>query len=311
MATTVAPGSSATFTIGAFGTISLTASAASTGTLTFTAGALDNLRSDAPCGLQSKTYGPFGVPGSVTIAVTSGVVTYDVVYTEGAGAISYSTDGGMDSTSRAMVAKAGTLPIGTYATLDLLAGVDLTLYPAGVRALVGPDSYGQYSEWYSNGVRWRPRSGILAMKNTSGSVSDTVSTEQDVYSVVIPASLIGPNDEVYIEHFWQWPNSATNKTIRVKFGGTVIGSVTATTSASGRGNSRIYMRDSKTAQIFSNSTSALGWGEGNSSGSAPVTATIDTNSDITVSATGQWGTSGAGSNLITLERISVGIKFLH
>jgi hypothetical protein len=81
MATTVAPGSSATFTIGAFGTISLTASAASTGTLTFTAGALDNLRSDAQFGLQSKTYGPFGAPGTVTIAVTSGVVAYDVAYT--------------------------------------------------------------------------------------------------------------------------------------------------------------------------------------------------------------------------------------
>ena len=201
--------------------------------------------------------------------------------------------------------------IGVFASMSALAAVSAAAYSPGTVAYVGPDSYGQYSLWYTNGVRWRPRSGILAMKNTSGSVSDTVSTEQDVYSVVIPGALIGPNDEVYIEHLWQWPNSATNKTVRVKFGGTTIGAVTATTSASGRGNSHIYMRDSKTAQIFSNSTSALGWSEGNSSGSAPLTAAIDTNSDITVSATGQWGTSGAGSNLITLERIAVGIKFLY
>lgn len=199
----------------------------------------------------------------------------------------------------------------TFASLAELGADSAANYPRGAIVSVGPDAYGQYAEWYSNGVRWRPRSGILAMKNTAGSVSDTVSTEQDVYSVVIPGALIGQNDEVFIEHLWQWPNSATNKTVRVKFGGTIIGAVTATTSASGRGNSRIYMRDSKTAQIFSNSTSALGWSEGNSSGSAPLTAAIDTTSDITVSATGQWGTSGAGSNLITLERIAVGIKFLY
>lgn len=199
----------------------------------------------------------------------------------------------------------------TYANLAALGAVNAANFPKGTVVLVGPDAYGQYSEWYTNGVRWRPRSGILAMKNTSGSVSDTTSTEQDVYSVVIPASLIGPNDEVYIEHLWQWPNSATNKTVRVKFGGTTIGAVTATTSASGRGNSHIYLRDGKAVQIHSNSTSALGWSEGNSSGSAPLTATVDTNSDVTISATAQWGTSGAGSNLITLERIAVGIKFQY
>lgn len=252
---------------------------------------------------------------AATISIPAGSTVFldavgaDATYTTDTGTISYSTDGGLDSTSQAMVAQAGALPIGTYATLALLADVDLTLYPAGVRALVGPDSYGQYSEWYSNGVRWRPRSGILAMKNTAGSVTDATTSEQDAYSVVIPAELIGPNDEVYIEHLWQWPNSATNKTARVKFGGTVIGAVTATTSASGRGNSRIYLRDSKSAQIFSNSTSALGWAEGNGSSSTPVTATIDTTTDVTIVATAQWGTSGAGSNLITLERIAVGIKF--
>lgn len=198
-----------------------------------------------------------------------------------------------------------------YASIAALAADSASGYPRGTLAYVGPDSYGQYAEWFSNGVRWRPRSGILAMKNTAGSVSDTVSSEQDVYSVVIPASIIGPNDEIYIEHFWQYPNSATNKTLRVKFGGTIIGAITNTTSASARGVSRVYMRDSKTAEIFSLATSSLGWAEGNVSGSAPSTATIDTNSDITVSATGQWGTSGAGSNLITLERVAVGIKYLY
>lgn len=206
----------------------------------------------------------------------------------------------------------GVLSVGkTFATLADLGASNAANFPRGTIVHVGPDSFGQYSEWFSNGVRWRPRSGILAMKNTSGSVSDTTSTEQDVYSVVIPASLIGPNDEIYIEHFWQWPNSATNKTVRVKFGGTTIGSTTATTSASGRGVSRIYMRGGKSVEIYSNATSSLGWAEGNVSGSAPIVAAIDTNSDITVNATAQWGASGAGSNLITLERIAIGIKYQY
>lgn len=197
----------------------------------------------------------------------------------------------------------------TYANLAALGADSAANYRRGTIVHVGPDAYGQYAEWFSNGVRWRPRSGILAMKNTAGSLSDTTTTEQDVYSVVIPASLIGPSDEIYVEHLWQWPNSATNKTARIKFGGTVISAVTATTSASGRGNSHIYMRDGKAVEIYSNSTSALGWAEGNGSGSAPLTAAVDTNNDVTISATAQWGTSGAGANFITLERVAVGIKF--
>lgn len=206
----------------------------------------------------------------------------------------------------------GVLSVGsTFATVADLGASNAANYPRGTVVYTGPDAFGQYAEWFTNGVRWRPRSGILAMKNTSGSVSDTTSSEQDVYSVVIPAALIGPNDEIFIEHLWQWPNSATNKTAKVKFGGTTIGAVTATTSASGRGVSRIYMRGGKNVEIYSNSTSALGWAEGTSSSSAPIVAAIDTNSDITINATAQWGASGAGSNLITLERIAIGIKYQY
>lgn len=93
MATTVAPGSSATFYVGAYSTITLTASASSTGSLSFAAGAMDNLRSDASFGLTSKVYGPFGAPGTVTISVSSGVVTYDTTYVDPASASSLSENG--------------------------------------------------------------------------------------------------------------------------------------------------------------------------------------------------------------------------
>lgn len=202
-------------------------------------------------------------------------------------------------------------PVRAFSTLALLAAENAAEYGAGTVVYVGPDSAGQYAEWYSNGVRWRPRSGIIAMKNTAGSVTDAGASEQDVYSVVIPAGLIGPNDDWYVDHFWNYPNSATTKTLRVKFGGTTVASLAATTTASGRGTTHVYMRDSKTAQIFANATAAIAWQEGQTSGSAPTTAAIDTNSDITINLTGQWGTAGAGSNLITLERVAIGIKFAY
>lgn len=201
--------------------------------------------------------------------------------------------------------------VNLYGSLAALAADSAAKYPAGTVAYVGPDATGQYAEWFSNGVRWRPRGGIIAMKNTAGSVTDAGTSEQDAYSIVIPAGLIGPTDDWYIDHFWQWPNSATNKTVRVKFGGTTIASLTATTTVTGRGTTHIYMRDSKTAQIFSAASSALSFQEGQTSGTAPSTATVDTNSDITVNLTGQWGTAGAGSNLITLERVAIGVKFAY
>lgn len=200
---------------------------------------------------------------------------------------------------------------GVFSSIAALSIVDASSFPIGVRAYVGPDSSGQYAEWYSNGKRWRPRSGIFAMKNTSGSVTDLSTSEQDVYALVIPASLIGPNDDIYIDSMWTWPNSATTKTMRVKFGGTAIAVLAATTTASGRWTSHIYMRDSKSAQIYSNSASSLAAQEGQTSSSTPSTATIDTSTDITVNLTAQWGTSGAGSNLITLERVAIGLKFAY
>lgn len=76
MATTVTPGTPVSFPIGAFDTITVTASPASVGTVSFTAGALSDLRSDVSAGVCNNIYGPYGVPGTVTISVTSGVVTY-------------------------------------------------------------------------------------------------------------------------------------------------------------------------------------------------------------------------------------------
>lgn len=102
----------ATFAIDAWGTI-LVSSARGVGTLTFNSDA-DNLRSDFAANLQSKTYGPWGAPGTVTLAVTSGSIDYTVT---------------LGYPSFATVALQG------GAALDYVAGIDASVATPGVTVL--------------------------------------------------------------------------------------------------------------------------------------------------------------------------------
>ena len=89
MTTTVSAGSSASFYVGAFDSISVTASNA-VGTLAFNSSA-DNLKSDTTANLQNKVYGPFGVPGLVVISVVQGSIGYD--FNVGVGAFALDSTG--------------------------------------------------------------------------------------------------------------------------------------------------------------------------------------------------------------------------
>jgi hypothetical protein len=76
MTTTLTGGQSATVGMDAFASIAITV--ASKATLSFSSAA-DNLRSDISITqAQSKTYGPFGVPGTMTITCVDGSMTYQV-----------------------------------------------------------------------------------------------------------------------------------------------------------------------------------------------------------------------------------------
>lgn len=259
MAITVAPGSSATFTIGAFGTIDLTASAASTGTLTFTAGSLDNLRSDASFGLQSKTYGPFGVPGSVTITVTTGVVTYDVVYTEGGGAVASTyTDltanypaasnagnsamvGGLiyDAFNGAWRLRGSASGLPVYSWKDR---PDPTTYVGDV---IFRDIGVRGSRWTSDGLYWHPAGGnpiVLDVQNFDVAYTDDRTTEQVLYEYHIPPGLMRENYaiEVMAKNTWGAFGSAVTRSLRfyvgsAQLGATNNGGATALTSTKWHG----------------------------------------------------------------------------
>jgi len=77
MTTSIAAGSSASFGIGAWESLTLVVSGRATMTLTSLAPNL--LSSSVVSQAQSKTYGPFGVPMTVVVTAVDRGVTYDVV----------------------------------------------------------------------------------------------------------------------------------------------------------------------------------------------------------------------------------------
>jgi lysophospholipase L1-like esterase len=88
-----ASSSSAVIPLDAWGTITVSANNGG-GTLRFVSDA-KNLCSDFSANLQSKTYGPYGAPGTVTLSVTSGRIDYTVSLAAGAGgSVAYDTTTG-------------------------------------------------------------------------------------------------------------------------------------------------------------------------------------------------------------------------
>lgn len=76
MATTLTAGNKATFDLDAFGSVTVS-SAGAVGTFSANSYA-DNLKSDVSENLQSRTFGPYGVPMAVTISVAAGSVNYTI-----------------------------------------------------------------------------------------------------------------------------------------------------------------------------------------------------------------------------------------
>ena len=87
---TLTNGESATLSLDAFASVSVQCDGGVQGTLVWTSAA-DNLKSDVSAKLTNKTYGPYGVPGSMVITVTAGSLTYTVE--SETGGLAYDTNG--------------------------------------------------------------------------------------------------------------------------------------------------------------------------------------------------------------------------
>jgi len=122
-------------------------------------------------------------------------------------------------------------------------------------------------------------------------------SETALVSVTIPAGSLGANGSIRITALLSYTNSANNKTIRVRFGDTLSGTVfaqsTLTTTTATRLTLTIHNRNSAASQIGGLVNGSLG-----GTASANITGAIDTTASQTLTISGQLASSGEN---ITLE----------
>lgn len=135
---------------------------------------------------------------------------------------------------------------------------------------------------------------ILAASAVASSVTGTA-TETTLATITLPANSMGANGIVRVITAWTHTNSANNKTLRMKFGGTSYLNSNVTTNATSRVETQISNRNATGSQVGHSPSATASF---SSSGSAIVTSAVDTTASVTLLITGQLATT---SETITLE----------
>lgn len=288
MATTVAAGSSATFEVGPYDTITLTDSNA-VGTLALTS-QTPKIVSDQTLAVQNGTFGPWGAPMSVVMTVTQGSADYTVNSRSLTGsqardlAAGYGF-GGTTITRAALItlAEANSLTPGAfYLTTDGLQCQALTsrfLQPLG--------------PWFVDGRRW--------------SVGSATSATDLTYTYLPP---LAPNAQVDIWHQWSMDATNVTKRARIYLDGTLGGGVSGAQAVYTRNFTdattvmfpsfhRVTNRNDAAAQICQGIGDSAVFGL---STSAPVTLTVSTNTSKLLRAMGETSKSGSNVTITTLTR---------
>lgn len=141
--------------------------------------------------------------------------------------------------------------------------------------------------------------GAIAQSAVAQSVTGTL-TETTLATITIPASALGANGQAEIVTLWSVTNSANNKTLKIKFGGSLVLSTTLTTTSSDQIYTRIANRNGAASQVSQATSNSNGFG---TSGTV-TTLAIDTTADVPVVITGTLANTG---ETITLESYIVKI----
>lgn len=140
----------------------------------------------------------------------------------------------------------------------------------------------------------------LIAQSASPASNTATTSEETLATITIPANAMGANGSVTIRASFTYTNSANNKTMRIKFGGTTYKSVVDTTTATHQLSVTVYNRNATNSQVSDqSSTVATPY---STSSNALVTSAVDTASDVTVLITGQKASSG---ETLTLEAYQV------
>jgi hypothetical protein len=137
---------------------------------------------------------------------------------------------------------------------------------------------------------WRVLAASAAPVSHTGDALETA-----LATIAIPAGAMGPNGQLRVTTQWSYTNSANNKTLRVRFGGTSGTSYlaqTSTATASAVFQNRMANRGAANSQV-GNSNTAFG-----ASAAAIVTSAVDTDAAVNLVLAAQL--ANAGEN-VTLE----------
>lgn len=151
-----------------------------------------------------------------------------------------------------------------------------------------------------------PTNGTLLTAASAGAVT----TEEKLFSVLIPGGSLGTKGVITFKAFWSYTNSANQKNLRVRHGtaddlnGTQYFNYAATTSASVVTLMDIVNRNSQSSQL--GGPTSLSSGLGNTSG-ALITGTVNTANDSYLVFSGQKANAG---ETITLEWAQVYLRYV-
>jgi hypothetical protein len=280
---TLTAGSSYSFTMDPHGKLTLVVSGQAT--LSFVSDS-PNLRSNfVVTDAQSRTYGPYGAIGTMTITA----VDRSLEYTIESGVPMLSSDGlSLVSGDGETWALTQTY---TWATLPAAANYIGTAHVTDIGA--------RGSLWRSDGSTWGVVGGsvVLGAYGADLTVTAASTSEVDLVTLDIPAGLMGLNGQLVVTHFWEATNNANVKTMRVKLGGTAFFA-----NAVGVNSNAIFLppqtiiwnRNSQSSQM------AFAAANGNTTvatGTAKTTGTVDTSAATTLVISGQKAT---GSDTLTL-----------
>jgi hypothetical protein len=138
---------------------------------------------------------------------------------------------------------------------------------------------------------------VLAQSGAAIAHTGTTS-ETTLVTVTLPAAVMGVNGSVEIEALWSLTGSS-NKTARMKFGGTSFQTLTATTSASVIQRTRITNRNSASSQVGSPAATTTIYG---ATSTAVTTASVNTASNVSIIITAQLADGG---ETMTLESYQI------
>jgi hypothetical protein len=144
---------------------------------------------------------------------------------------------------------------------------------------------------WGSGVRLLAQSG-------APSVVGSTTSEVVLASFTLPANTMGPNDAIRITTAWAFTNSANNKNLKVKFGGTTYTSLTATTAYSASLLTLVANRNATNSQVSGRSN----FGVDGASGGTLASSAVDTTVNVTVQITGQ---KDLASESLTLHYYSI------